>query len=548
MTRAAGHARRLVAVGVIAAVAAGGAGAGVAATSASTSSAAGATRTGSTGLATVVRADLAAQQTISGTVGYDGTWTVVLPAGTTASALAQAQGRVATDQLALAADRTSLQDATAADAEANAANQQAVSAARAAVDADQAELQNDQAGLRAAEARAASACPPASPAAAATCTAAQQDVSQSQAKINADSQAASHDQASLQQASSALTAARQHAAQTQHQGATQIAGAEMNLAADQAALATSQQTALASGATFTGVPAAGQVVRQGQTLYALDGHSVPLLYGAVPQWRAFRAGMADGPDVAELNQALTALGFESGASPGIRFTDTTAAGIRRLQASLGLDQTGALLVGEVVFEPDALNIATVNVHAGSPAQPGTTVLNATSTTLVVTALVPLNYVGSVNSDAPVTVDLPNGRTGVPGVVRDVGTSVSPASTSGQGGGGGNAAGASNGAAGGQGGSGATTVPAKVTFSDPTVARGLDQAAVLVHVTTQIAHGVLAVPVDALLALDGGGAGVEVVAGGVHRIVAVQTGLFSGTQVAITGPGITPGAQVEVPAP
>jgi hypothetical protein len=70
----------------------------------------------------------------------------------------------------------------------------------------------------------------------------------------------------------------------------------------------------------------------------------------------------------------------------------------------------------------------------------------------------------------------------------------------------------------------------------------------VHVTTQTAHGVLAVPVDALLALDGGGEGVEVVAGGLHRILTVQTGLFSGTQVAITGPGITAGAQVEVPGP
>jgi hypothetical protein len=55
-------------------------------------------------------------------------------------------------------------------------------------------------------------------------------------------------------------------------------------------------------------------------------------------------------------------------------------------------------------------------------------------------------------------------------------------------------------------------------------------------------------VEALLALDGGGEGVEVVGGGVHRIVAVQTGLFSGTQVEITGQGITAGAQVEVPAP
>jgi multidrug efflux pump subunit AcrA (membrane-fusion protein) len=528
-------------------MAAGGTWGGLAATSESTSSAAGATATGPTGLATVLRADLAAQQTIPGTIGYDRAWTVVLPAGTTATVLAQAQVRVTTDQLALAADRTSLQDATAADAETTTANQQGVSAAQAAVAANEVQLLNDQASLRTAQANAAALCAPTSRAAAGACTVGQQAVSQSEAKVNADSQAAGHDQTALQQASSGLTAAQQHAAQTEHQGNTQIAGAEINLAADQAGLAASQQTALTSGATFTGVPAAGQVVRQGQALYALDGHRVPLLYGPVPQWRAFRAGMADGQDVAELNRALTALGFERGTT-GVRFTDATAAGIRRLQGSLGLAQTGALLVGEVVFEPSAVHIATVNVYPGSPAQPGTTVLSATSTTLVVTALVPLNYVGSVNPGAAVTVDLPNGRTGVTGVVRDVGTSVSSASGSGQGGGGGNTGGTSNGAGGGQGGSGATTVPATVTFSDTTVAQGLDQAAVLVHVTTQTARGVLAVPVEALLALDGGGEGVEVVAGGVHRIVAVQTGLFSGTQVEITGPGITAGAHVEVPAP
>jgi hypothetical protein len=545
MTPAAGHARRVVAVGVIGAVTAGGIWTAVSATSASTSSAAGAPA-GHTGLATVVRADLAAQQTISGTVGYDGTWTVVLPAGSTAAAVAQAEVRVTTDELALAADRTSLQDASAPDVEATAADQQAVGAARAAVDADQAHLHTDRASLRAAEARAAAVCSPGSTTSAAACTAAPLTVSQWQVKVNADSQAAGHDQAALQQASSALTAAQHHEAQTDHQGEIQIAGAELTLAADQAALATSQQTELTPGATFTGLPAAGQVVRQGHALYALDGHSVPLLYGPVPQWRAFRAGMADGPDVAELNQALTALKFEAGTAPGIRFTDATAAGIRRLQASLGVDQTGAMLLGDVVFEPNALHIATLNMYPGSPAQPGTAVLTATSTTLVVTALVPLDYVGSVNPGTPVTVDLPNGRSGVSGVVRDVGTSVNPASSGGQGGEGGNAVGAINGAAGGQGSSGATTVPATVTFTDPTLARGLAQAAVLVHVTIQTAHGVLAVPVDALLALDGGGEGVEVVAGGVHRIVAVQTGLFSSTQVAIVGPGITAGAQVEVP--
>jgi hypothetical protein len=166
---------------------------------------------------------------------------------------------------------------------------------------------------------------------------------------------------------------------------------------------------------------------------------------------------------------------------------------------------------------------------------------------VVTALVPLNYIGSVKPGAAVTVDLPNGRAGVAGTVRDVGTSVAPA-TGGQGAGGANGSTNSNGTAGGQGGAGATSVAATVTFSDPTTAQGLDQAAALVHVTTQTAQGVLAVPVEALLALDGGGEGVEVVSGGMHRIVSVQTGLFTGTQVQITAGEITAGTQVEVPAP
>jgi hypothetical protein len=76
---------------------------------------------------------------------------------------------------------------------------------------------------------------------------------------------------------------------------------------------------------------------------------------------------------------------------------------------------------------------------------------------------------------------------------------------------------------------------------------LDQGAVLVHVTTATAAGVLAVPVDALMALSGGGEGVEVVSAGVHSVVAVHVGLFTGTQVQIQGPGLSPGMTVVVPA-
>jgi hypothetical protein len=143
----------------------------------------------------------------------------------------------------------------------------------------------------------------------------------------------------------------------------------------------------------------------------------------------------------------------------------------------------------------------------------------------------------------VTIDLPNGHNGVQGRIRDIGTSTTPAA----GGQNGPGQGQGQGQGQSQGQSPATTVAATVTFTDSSVANGLAQAAVLVHVTTQTVQGVLAVPVDALLALSGGGEGVEVVSGAHHQVVTVRTGVFTGTQVEVSGGGLSAGEQVEVPA-
>jgi hypothetical protein len=69
----------------------------------------------------------------------------------------------------------------------------------------------------------------------------------------------------------------------------------------------------------------------------------------------------------------------------------------------------------------------------------------------------------------------------------------------------------------------------------------------IDITTQRADGVLAVPVNALLALQGGGDAVEVVTGSTHQLVGVTTGLYSNTMVQISGAGITAGTRVEVPS-
>ncbi len=59
---------------------------------------------------------------------------------------------------------------------------------------------------------------------------------------------------------------------------------------------------------------------------------------------------------------------------------------------------------------------------------------------------------------------------------------------------------------------------------------------------------LAVPVDALLALAGGGYAVEVVEGHVHRLVAVAVGLFDDAEgvVQVSGQGLSAGQRVVVP--
>jgi multidrug efflux pump subunit AcrA (membrane-fusion protein) len=71
--------------------------------------------------------------------------------------------------------------------------------------------------------------------------------------------------------------------------------------------------------------------------------------------------------------------------------------------------------------------------------------------------------------------------------------------------------------------------------------------VTVRVTTSAATGVVAVPVDALLALAEGGYAVERVAGdGTTTLVGVEVGAFADGWVEVTG-DIAEGDTVEVPA-
>jgi multidrug efflux pump subunit AcrA (membrane-fusion protein) len=93
----------------------------------------------------------------------------------------------------------------------------------------------------------------------------------------------------------------------------------------------------------------------------------------------------------------------------------------------------------------------------------------------------------------------------------------------------------------------TTVAVTVALDHPKETGALDQAPVDVDITTDTARNVLAVPVNALLALAEGGYAVEVQdPGGARRLVAVRLGLFADSLVEVGGAGLRPGMKVVVP--
>lgn len=299
--------------------------------------------------------------------------------------------------------------------------------------------------------------------------------------------------------------------------------------------------------TFTALPSAGQVVSQGQPLYSVSLTPVVLLYGSTPASRTLSEGLR-GADVQQLNADLVELADASKTDldpSSDYFSAATATGVDKLQAHLGVTQTGSLTPAQVVFLPTATRVTSVSATLGAPAQPGATVVQATSTTRAVIAQLDAAEQSEVSVGDKVTITLPNNQT-TPGVVSTVGTVATTPSSGGSG-----ASGSSgSGTSGGSSGSGSTpTIEVDITPTDPAATGALDQAPVTVTVTTGTVNDALVVPVDALLALSAGRFAVEVVgAGGVHHLLPVTLGLFDDADglVQVTASGLSAGDSVVVP--
>jgi hypothetical protein len=531
--------KRIVAIAAIAGALVGGAVAGVVAVFGTggnnDGAAASSTASSSTTTTAVVRTTLATSVQEGGSIGFDGSYTIAAPSGTSAQQLAQDQQAVTKDQENLSADEQAEADASMADNQAIAAAQSGVGAAQSSLSADQATQVEDCAG--------AGASTPA---------------------CSSDTQKLGQDQAQLNQANQQLTSAQDTATRDHDQNQAKVAADQTQLQGDQATLALAQTSAQNPGTTFTALPSVGDVIKEDQSVYSVSNELVPLLYGSVAAYRAFSIGMSDGADVGELTQDLIALGFGAGVTQSEHYSTATAAAVERWQSALGLPATGEILLGAVVFEPGPIRVTAVTPSVGSTVGGGGggggasagggggTVLTATSTTPVVTVDLDVSQEYLVKPGDAVSIVLPNGTSTVGGHIETVGTVATCPSGEDAGSGTGAPAGSSSAStstcsSSGSGSNSGPTVPVTITLDSTPPGSTLDEAPVNVNITTQTASNVLAVPVNALSALQGGGYGVDVVIGSNSRLVAVTTGLYANNLVQVSGSGLSAGMRVQVPS-
>jgi Putative peptidoglycan binding domain len=450
-----------------------------------------------TSLQTVVQRNLTSQTQVDGTLGYADASTLSLPGGTAPSSLRQAGQTVVAARQTLASAQATL-----------AADGQTLAQAQAQLDAERLKERSDCAGAGAAQSSssggngAGNGGGSASPCASAA-------------------QAVATDEAALQSARQKVTGDRGQVASAQ----SSRDGAEQALVAAQASAVVYD-----AGAAYTMLPEAGAVIRSGQPLYGIDGEPTLLLYGSAGAWRAFRPGMSPGRDVAELNGNLDALGYGHGLA-GARFTALTERAVRSLQAAHGLPQTGVLALGTIVFASGPVRVTSVTPTLGEAVQAGP-VLSVTSTRHQVAIQLDAAQQSQIEVGDRVIVTLPDNST-TPGVVSKVGkVATTPSSDQGNGG------------------PSTPTIEVDVRLLHQAAAGSLDQAPVSVSITTGSVSDVLVVPVNALLALAGGGYAVEVAgAGGARHLVAVELGLFDDADglVQVSGSGLQAGQRVAVPS-
>lgn len=270
--------------------------------------------------------------------------------------------------------------------------------------------------------------------------------------------------------------------------------------------------------TITWLPSPGSTITRGHAVYSADADRVPLLYGSTPLYRTLQNGV-EGADVRLLEQNLSKLGYD-GFTVDDEFTWSTREAVEKWQEDLGLKVTGQVEPDDVVVHDGSLRVAELKTALGG--QANGPLLTYTGTTREVIVALDVADRHLVKKRLKATVELPDGAT-VQGTVTSVGKVATQSAGQDE---------------------TTTTIDVAISVRDGKKLTTYDTAPVEVTIVSAQRKDVLAVPVNALVALAEGGYGVQVVEGPATRYVALKTGMFADGKVEVTG--VEEGATVVVP--
>lgn len=272
----------------------------------------------------------------------------------------------------------------------------------------------------------------------------------------------------------------------------------------------------------------GKTLTAGQALYELNDKPVTLLYGPVPMFREMKAGDR-GSDVLQLERGLRDLGYGANLYVDTRYGADTEAAVKRWQKSLNRDTTGRVGRGDVVFQPGPVKVVSADAALADQVGPDTPVLTVASTKPVVRAQLDQTDGPLTARGTRVEVTLPSGKT----VAGNVAGTVRPEETEGGGG-------AQEG------------ITVEVVLDGGVKAASGEDTAVSASVkfVSEARKGVLAVPVEAVVALRGenGGYGLQVVRGASSTMVRVEAGMTADGLIEVSGPDVREGMKVGVAKP
>lgn len=279
--------------------------------------------------------------------------------------------------------------------------------------------------------------------------------------------------------------------------------------------------------TVTVAAPEGRTLTMGQTLYELNDKPVTLLYGPVPMFREMKTGDR-GSDVLQLERNLRDLGYGANLYVDPRYDEDTETAVKQWQKSMNREPTGTVGKGDVVFQPGRVKVVSTDAALADQVAPNAPVLTIASTQPVIRARLEQTDGALVARGTKVEVTLPSGRT----VAGQVTGTARPEETSA-----------------GDGGAAQDGITVEVVLEGGAgAASGEDsKAPASVRFVSEARRGVLAVPVEAVVALRGenGGYGLQIVRGTGSTTVRVETGMTADGRIEVSGPDVREGMKVGV---